>query len=226
MCVEFAGCRSVFVCLILLTDLLGAFACSAQARPSEDCKFPENGFATSSGQRVQIAEVMSRSTFQLEVCGSPKGCIQAPVAKGTPVQIYRQQGVWTCGYVSGLDGAGPAWLRTDALRIHSYSDYPPASAWTGTWAGGEDHVKIWLASKPGALRLAGSAVWQGEHTSHLGNTKGVVTPSGNHLHFVENGPGSCTIDLTLIDRYILAEDNQACGGLNARFQGIWKLTSR
>ena len=66
MCVEFAGCRSVFVCLTLLTDLVGAFACSAQARPSEDCTFSDNGLANSSGQRMQIAEVRSRSTFQLE----------------------------------------------------------------------------------------------------------------------------------------------------------------
>ena len=45
----------------------------------------------------------------------------------------------------------------------------------------------------------------------------MVTLVANHLDFVESGPGSCTIELTLLDRYVLAEDNSACGGLNARF---------
>jgi hypothetical protein len=220
------GTPAICTSLWLSCALLGVSVCSAQSRPAEDCKFAHDGFATSSGQEVQIAEVKGRFTTQLEVCGSPKGCVEAPVAQGIPVQIYRRQGAWTCGYVSGHDGAGPAWISTDALSIVHYSDHPSLSAWIGAWVGGEDHVTIRLADKPGALHLAGSAVWQGEHTSHLGDTKGMATPVANHLHFVESGPGSCTIDLTLLDRYILAEDNQACGGLNARFQGIWKRVGR
>ena len=217
---------AIYASLWLACVLSVVPVCNAQGRPAEDCKFAYDGFATSPGQKVQIAEVKGRFTTQLEGCGSPKGCVEAPVAQGTPVQIYRQEGVWTCGYVSGHDGAGPAWIRTGALSLVRYSDHPSLSAWTGTWSGGEDHVTISHADTPGALHLAGSAVWQGSYTSHLGDTKGVATPIDNHLHFLEGGPGSCSIDLILLDRYMLAEDNQACGGLNARFQGIWKRAGR
>jgi hypothetical protein len=226
MWTKLLGTPAIGVSLWLSCVVLGVAVCSAQGTPTEDCKFAYNGFAISPGQEVQIAEVRDQSTTQLEVCGSLKGCVEAPVVQGTPVQIYQQQGAWTCGYVSGHDGAGPAWIRTDALSIVHYSDHPSLSAWTGSWVGGEDHVTIRLADKPGALHLTGSAVWQGGHTSHLGGTKGMATPTANHLHFVESGPGSCTIDLTLLGRYILADDNQACGGLNARFQGIWKRVGR
>jgi hypothetical protein len=214
------GCLGIGV----LSVLVGVSKCSAQGKPVEDCKFAYAGFATSPREKVQIAEVSKRTAIQLEMCGSPKGCVEAPVAQGTPVQIYRQQGAWTCGYISGHDGSGPAWILNDALRIDPYDENSSLSAW-GVWNGGEDHVRIRLGNKPRTLLLVGNAVLQAKYTSHLANTKGLVVPVGNHLHFVENGSGSCTIDLILLNRYILAEDNETCGALNARFQGIWKRAS-
>jgi len=174
------------------------------------------------GQKVQIAKVAKQAAVQLEVCGSPKGCVEAPVALGTPVEIYRRQGGWTCGYISGHDGAGPAWIRSEALSVLPYDGNPSLRAWLGTWTGGEDRVRIRAGSVAGTVRLEGSAMWSGKYTAHFGDTKGSASPEGNHLHFVENGPDSCSIEMTLLGRYIIASDNQACGGLNARFQGIWK----
>jgi hypothetical protein len=77
------------------------------------------------------------------------------------------------------------------------------------------------------LHLVGDAVWNGARgNAHFGDTKGDASPVGNRLHFVQNGPDNCTIDMTLLERYILASDNGLCGALNARFQGIWKRTGR
>jgi hypothetical protein len=215
------GCIRYAVVCVLVGSLCG----NAQTRPTEDCRFAYDGFTVSPAAKVQIGEITKRGAVQLEVCGSAKGCLEAPIAQGTAVQIYRHQGSWVCGYISGHDGAGPAWVAAGALRIIPYNEHPSPSAWVGSWAGGEDRVKLRLAGKPGALYLAGSAVWRGSSTSHFGDTKGVASPIGNRLHFVESGPGSCTIDLVLLGHYILAEDNQACGGLNARFQGIWKRSN-
>jgi hypothetical protein len=215
--------KSILVAVVLI--LSGVADCGGQSKPTEDCAFAYDGFATTPGQKVQIAEVVQRAAVQLEVCGSPKGCVEAPAAWGTPVQIYRQQGEWTCGYVSGRDGAGSAWIRSDALRVVRYDEHPSLRAWVGTWTGGEDRARIRTGSVAGTLQLVGSAEWHGKYTAHFGDTKGSASPVGNHLHFVESGPDSCTIDMTLLNRYILVSDNQACGGLNARFQGIWKRTS-
>jgi hypothetical protein len=217
------GCTGFAVVCALVCTSYG----NAQTRPTPtgECRTAYDGFATSPGDKIEIGEVTERGAVQLEVCGSAKGCVEAPVAQGTPIQIYRQQGAWTCGYVSGHNGAGPAWVASDALRIVPHDEHPSPSAWVGIWSGGEDRVRIRLADKAGALHLAGSAVWHGAYTSHLGHTRGIASPIGNRLHFVENGPGSCTINLVLLNRYILAEDNQACGVLNVRFQGIWKRTS-
>jgi hypothetical protein len=75
----------------------------------------------------------------------------------------------------------------------------------------------------GTLHLAGDAQWHGNaDDAHFGETEGGASPVGNHLHFVQSGPNSCAIDMTLLHGYILASDNGLCGALNARFQGIWK----
>ena len=179
------------------------------------------------GQKVQIAEVAARAAVKLEECASKKGCIVSPAAWGTPVLVYREQEEWTCGYFTSRDGAGPAWIRSDALRAVPYDARPHLNAWIGTWTGGEDRVLIRAGSVPGKLHLEGNAVWRGEgDNEHFGDTKGDASPVDNRLHFVQNGPDSCTIDMTLLNRYILASDNGLCGALNARFQGIWKRTGR
>jgi hypothetical protein len=213
--------KSIALTIVLI--LCAASVCRAQDRPTTDCRFAHNGFQTAPDQKVQIAEVSTPAAVQLENCGSPKGCSVSPVATGTPIQVYREDGKWTCGYVSAHDGAGPAWIRTGMLHILPYEANPPLRAWVGTWTGGEDHVVIRAGDKPGTLHLAGNAVWNGRSgNAHFGDTKGSAAPVGNHLHFAENGPNSCAIDMTLMSRYILASDNGLCGSLNARFQGIWK----
>jgi len=221
--VVFPPMKSVALAIALI--LQGASVCGAQGKPTGDCSFPDAGFATRPGQRVQIAEVATRAAVELEECGSEKGCIVSPAAWRTPVLIYRQLGEWTCGYFSGRNGAGPAWIRGDALRVVPYDARPPLNAWVGTWTGGEDHILIRAGSMPGTLHLVGNAEWHGKgDDAHFGDTEGHASPVGNHLHFVQNGPNSCTIDMTLLNRYILANDNGLCGALNARFQGIWKRT--
>jgi hypothetical protein len=214
-------------CIVLAMVLIlpGASVCAPQGKPTGDCSVPYNGFAATSEQSVHIAEVATRAAVELEECGSEKGCIVSPAGWGTPVLIYREQGEWTCGYFSGRDGAGPAWIRSEALRFVPYDARPPLNAWVGTWSGGEDRVLIRAGSMPQTLHLVGNAEWHGKDDDvHFGHTEGGASPVGNHLHFVQNGPSSCTIDMTLLNRYILASDNELCGALNARFQGIWKRT--
>jgi hypothetical protein len=211
--------------LAFVLILACAPVCSAQDKPTGDCSVPYAGFAATPEPKVQIAEVASQAAVKLAFCDSEKGCFVSRPALGTPVLIYREQGVWTCGYFSSRDGAGPAWIRSESLRVVPYDARPPLKAWAGTWVGGEDRVLIRTGRLPGSLHLVGGATWQGQGgNAHFGDMKGDASPVGNHLRFVQNGPDSCTIDMTLLNRYILANDNQLCGGLNARFQGIWKRT--
>jgi len=215
-----------FMALAIVLILAGAPVCSAQHKPAAGCNFPYDGFAITPGQAEQIAEVTAPAALSLELCGSTSECAASRAALGAPVWIIRQQGGWTCGYYSSRSGSGTAWIRSDALRMAPYDAHPPLKAWIGTWAGGEDRVLIRAGRAPGTLHLAGKAVWHGRMDNvHFGDMDGDAAPTDNHLHFVQHEPNSCTIDMTLLGRYILASDNQLCGALNARFQGIWERTS-
>ena len=149
-----------------------------------------------------------------------KRCLPQRLTPGTPVVIAFSDGDWTCGYAPG-----PVWIPSAALQPLRFDLNPPLKAWTGTWTGGEDRVVISLSEVPGKLDIKGAAEWHGARgVSHDGAFSGQVQPDGNHLRFREGRPPEwgCVVSLTLFGKYIVADDNQKCGGMNVRFWGIWK----
>jgi hypothetical protein len=210
---------------LLILLLASNIAVDAQTQPTGPCPFTD--FDNNPQHNPQIAEVATKTPATTWMaCDSPKGCISLRVDPGSPVLIYTTEGPWTCGYSADRHGAGPAWFRSSDLRLVKYELNPPISAWTGKWVGGEDQVVIVPAEGGKALHLKGDAIWHGPSgVEHFGHVDGDALPTGNHLHLVEGGPDSCTVDLTLVGKFILASDNQLCGALNVRFQGFWKHTS-
>ena len=210
---------------LLILILLSAQAGTAQSLPTGACLF--DGFNNDPQRNAQLAEVATKTAaVTWMACDSPKGCISLRVDPGSPVLIYTTNGPWTCGYSADRHGAGPAWFRSSDLRLVNYSLNPPIDAWDGTWTGGEDRVVITPVKHGNALHFKGNATWHGINgVEHFGHIEGEASPTGNHLHFEEAGPNTCTIDLTLAGKFILASDNELCGGMNVSFQGFWKRTS-
>lgn len=213
------GTMKKFAVAILLFAVV--WSARAQSKPVGACQFAFAGFALAPGQEPKVAEVATKGSAKAWLaCDSPKGCIAMHVDSGAPMQIYQVRGPWTCGYEEDSHGGGPLWFRTSDLRVIPYSLHPSPAAWQATWTGGEDRVVIRLSKDQKSLRLRGSATWKGNgDDEHLGDLSGEVTPHGNHAHFVSGG---CEVDMTLAGKFILASDNEGCGGLNARFQGWWK----
>jgi hypothetical protein len=200
---------------VMLSVVL-CFAASAQDRPQKLCNF--DGF----GADPKLAEV-TKATIGYFGCATAKDCIPAKLAAGDAVTPYHTDGDWTCAYLQQKDGAGPGWVKNDAIREVKADPAPPLEAWFGKWGHGDDEIRITAVKGIAQLHLAGDAVWQGgAGVAHTGDFEGDAVPAGNHLHFVEDGPDSCTVDLTLIGKYLVADDNQMCGGMNVRFWGIWK----
>jgi hypothetical protein len=206
--------------LILLLSI--SVSASAQTKPTEACPFV--GFESGSQKKPNLAEVNTKTlALTWTACDSSKGCFSLKVDPGSPVLIYRNNGEWTCGYGVDRHGAGPAWFRTKDLRPLEFTTDPPIEAWYGVWKDGGDRVAISASKNAGELRLVGNAIWQGANgNEHFGDAKGKAVPSGNRLHIVDGG---CVIDLTLAGKYILADDNQGCGGMNVSFSGFWKRAS-
>lgn len=148
------------------------------------------------------------------------GCLSEHLTPGTPVVVTFSDGDWTCGY-----DPSPVWIRSADLRPIHFDLNPPLKAWVGMWKGGEDRVVIGFSKDSGKLSLAGTAHWHGaQGVVHDGEFRGEVEPDGNHLDYREGRPPDwrCVVDLTLFGKYIVADDNQRCGGMNVRFMGIWQ----
>jgi len=192
---------------------------AAQDRPKTLCGF--DGFSAN----PILAEVATaKPAVGYFGCGSGQNCLSTKLAPGDTVVVYQAEGDWTCGYLTQSKGAGPGWVRSNDIRPVSFDAAPPLDAWRGTWASGEDRIRIQTSKAPGKVELKGEAVWHGrtKDAVNTGDFEGDAAPVGNHLHFVESGTDSCTVDLTLIGKYLVANDNNLCGGENVRFWGIWK----
>jgi hypothetical protein len=190
----------------------------AQALPASRCEF--DGFEG----KTKLAEVVSRPISSGYLGCSPElKCTPTKVAAGDVVLVYRTEGDWTCGYLSQSKGAGPGWVRSQDLREVPAEASPAPAAWVGRWVNGEDWIRIQRAEWPTRLQLEGKGYWRGNgKVLHEGDFAGNGVLTGNQVHFVEGDADSCTVDLTLIGKYLVVNDNSKCGGMNVRFWGIWK----
>jgi hypothetical protein len=202
-----------------LLSVLICAATAAQERPEKACSF--DGFSADG----KLAEV-TRPTTGYWGCGFPNSCIPTKLIAGDVVTPYHTDSVWTCVYIQQRDSAGPGWVKASDIREIHPDPAPLLDAWAGTWTQGRGRIRITTASG-GKLHLKGENEWHGvRDVVHTGQFEGDTSPAGNHLHFVEADAESCTIDLTLIGKNLVANDNQRCGGMNVRFWGIWKRMTK
>jgi hypothetical protein len=142
------------------------------------------------------------------------------IKTGDPVVVTRVEGDWTCGYLTSRKGAAQGWVQSRDIRLVNFDPNPPLAAWAGTWVQGENRIRIQSSNSRGKLALHGEAYWHGFGDNvHSGEFTGDAIPVGNHLHVEDD---SCMMDLALMGKYILANDNNSCGGMNVRFWAVWK----
>ena len=192
----------------LVVLLTGAAVGQGLETPKERCPF--QGFATT----FQLA-VITRSTDGWVLCPPNGGCRSSPLKANEPIVVYNVDGAWTCAALPG----GPGWVRSTDTRAITADPSPRLDMWAGNRSGGAGRITIRRAKTFGALRMSGRGRWEGGNgLVHTGTFTGHAAPQGNRMRFSD---GFCEIDLLLAGRYILAEDNGGCGGLNVSFSGIW-----
>lgn len=204
--------------VLLLIPVSLASLTPAQDRPQKECSLPD---LDADNQPLSVVKPESTTSWQ---CYSNGNCSSFQLHAGDSIEIARTENGWTCGYVTSTEGAGAEWVRNSDIAPVAADTAAPVSAWFGTWRGGEDTVHIQAGKQNGWLTVQGKAVWDGLNgNQHFGDIKGEVKPAGNKLHYSEGqGESECEVDLTLIGDYILARDNNKCGGMNARFAGVWR----
>ncbi len=98
----------------------------------------------------------------------------------------------------------------------------------GTWRYGDDSIEIKTAG-PGKVEANGNATYQTATTVNEGEfTASASVPASGELVLRDGeGDAMCEVKLRRRGPYIVATDNNQCGGMNVSFEGIYvKAPSR
>lgn len=144
---------------------------------------------------------------------------------------------YTCAAFASVKAVTIGWLPTAALL--PIAAVPRASTdWTGRWTAPEQEIAI-DAGPGGALRVRGSATWGmgdpwrvrnggvhiGEIAARARPTDGVLAfamgDDGRTLPYAAGDEFTCRLRLVRRGSYLIAKDNNMCGGANVSFSGIY-----
>jgi hypothetical protein len=171
------------------------------------------------------------ASYDFEGCPGQAKCVRnAYLINGDKVLAAHPADGWVCIYHWGKRSDYTGWVPQRNLRVIAFPQNPELRDWLGSWesVAGVDKVTIRLAPK-GMLKISGKAYWQGgkntygEEIVHLGGVRGVTAPIANKLTVREgDGPYGCVVNFELIGTYLVGSDNSICGGMNVRFNGVYR----
>jgi hypothetical protein len=98
--------------------------------------------------------------------------------------------------------------------------------WLGQWRMGDDSIT--LRARGAKLSASGEAYWPSANPSlkerpggpNTGQMSGVAEPKGNQVTFADE-EDECHVSLTLLPPFLLARDDNRCGGMNVRVDGLY-----
>ena len=219
---------------IELVVALLALAAASGAHADDGDNTCRNGDFPSSQAPFGLAQVTgaARLYFLEDSDGCPNAearCRQrAYVVTGNTLITGRSQGDYVCAFFPNRVGGSAGWVPGARLAA---TPVPAAGlpAWVGMWKNGDNSIR--LRAKGAALEASGEAFWPSANPPladrpggpNLGDMSGVARPKGNQVVFADaSDPSACSVSLTLLGDVLLASDNNACGGMNVSFTGVYR----
>ena len=162
----------------------------------------------------------------------------AYLTPGDVVLTGKTQGAYTCAGFLGARGAVTInWLPTAALVPLPEAEQEPAD-WIGRWTAPEQDIAI-TPGRDGAMAVKGSATWGDTPERrlrggvHTGEVEGEARPAKGVLSFAMGEDGrtlpydagdefTCRVRMWRRGPYLLARDNNGCGGANVSFSGFYR----
>lgn len=167
-----------------------------------------------------------------EDCPSTSASCQARsfLIEGDKVVVNRTSGGFACGNYLNKKGSDVAlWLPLSALR-----KVTPEPNWQGNWRNSEGNAIIKIRETAGGeMSVKGSASYSNEATANIGEfdvtgearepTFSFAVDGDKQLRIedVTRNDGSCTVRMAQLGPYLAVVDNNACGGLNVSFTGLY-----
>ena len=192
---------------------------AALAEPHCDIsQFPPANTAFQKG--VASGEKGERAYFHNGGDGCPSEACRrkAYVIAGDTVLVGGTSTDWACAAFVGPKGAVTGWIAKRQLALNPTNPNPSLAAWGGEWKSGRNSLSV-QAQSGGSISVDGLALWGDGPAPHTCEVQGAATPAGNHAT-VKDGP--CQVTLALADDWLIASDNNQCGGFNVTFSGVYR----
>jgi hypothetical protein len=157
------------------------------------------------------------------ICSGGNCVVNAGVA-GVEV---RQAGPWVCVGVPGKGKLGTTFGWLPAERWHSYSGVSePVARWVGVWQNEVAKISVQQVAA-GQLYIEGHALWVGGalNQPHFGEFEITAAPN-NGVVLTTSDVDTCQVAVRLVGDFLVAADNGGCGGMNVRFDGMYRFRHR
>ena len=216
---------------LLLLLLLTCAATTATAQEGEDypATWCRNGLFASDKAEFKLAKIGGNWTARIHFYSDDEDCPADSVKcetkryliTGDEVLVSRRYGRWICGWYQPRKGDETVgWLPADKLVMSSPPRRPVLKDWIGLWKYEGKSLNIRRDIKSGFLKVKGYAIWEGANANvHVGGIDAAAQPQGSELVLVEE---ECSVSLKLVGDYLVASDNSQCGGVNVRFDGVFR----
>lgn len=219
--------RAMLLALLMLL-------CVATTTPAQDvngnpANWCRNGLFPADEAEFKLATVSGKKGTQLHFLNDDDGCpsaaakcrLRSYLISGNQVLVGRRYGAWICSWYQPRNGGETVgWLPVASLVISDQGTSPALETWLGQWQYGPQSLNIRRDSKAGTLLVKGDAIWHGLGDNvHVGSVAAGALPAGNELILNEE---ECRVTLKLVGDYIVASDNAECGGVNVRFNGVYR----
>ncbi|MFC4729714.1 hypothetical protein [Coralloluteibacterium thermophilus] len=212
--------------LLLACAAIAAPARTEDAPPCRNGLFPEyeGGFRMGTigpGPRVHF-----HRDWPAGECPHGDGCRErAYLVPGDAVLLAHAHGEWTCVWYSGTDRAFVGWLPAARIAVE------PATTpddFEGDWSTFHDTASLQVRNlDDGRIAVTGAATWHGiAGNVNVGEVHGTGRPERNRVRIDEPGDGNgCTLWMERVGADLLVvHDNALCGGLNVRFDNVYRRT--
>ena len=206
----------------LASDLTDGGSCRNGAFPSE-----QSGFA--------LAKVVG--TPRLYLLGDMDGCPakgepacrqRSYVVSGDTVVTGRDLGGYRCAFFPNKVGGSAGWVDRSKLQALPVPA-PTLQAWSGDWKDSDNGLQIRV--RDGQLHVQGDAYWPSANPTlaerpggpNIGAVSAQAVPRGARVDFVED---TCTVHAQLLGDVLIVADNSECGGMNVRFNGVYRRAGK
>lgn len=161
---------------------------------------------------------------------SPECQARSFLIAGDQVVVNRTSGGFACASYLNRKGSDVAlWLPLQALR--KSNDQPD---WQGNWRNAEGNAILDIKEiKGGDIAVNGSASYNNGQSVNTGEfnvfgeareptlTFAYDGEKQGRIEDISSGDGTCTVRMAQLGPYIAVVDNNACGGLNVTFTGLY-----